>query len=291
MAALTGLITEAHYRKHRARKRSGEETRKDPILKAPGSAEKHSIKKDQSSLDRQLASEQGRDDPDILILKHKGSTYTFKFPPSSVVNGFLLVGDLRQRAAKEYGVEDASRVSLVFKGKSLKFDTRACKDEGLRFGAEVLCVIKRTPYEELEFLTNKLQTELIPQGLEFISNAPEDTKKRDFEYSKISETILTQILMKSDAVDTAGDENAQTMRRKLAKEAQGFLDVLDSAANKDSPAAWHADFIEQKQDTDALPIRPSFSEKRSFGSKLRKSSTRDADDPEDLALSDDESLT
>lgn len=284
------IITEAHYRKHRARKKSGEEPHKDPILKTPGSAEKHKIK-DQSRLDKKLASEQGRDDPDILILKHKGSTYRFKFPPSSVVDGSLLVGDLRQRAAKEFGVDDASRVSLVFKGKSLKFDTRACKDEGLRFGAEVLCVIKRTPYEELEFLTNKLRTELMPQGLDFISNTPEDIKKRDFEYNKISETILTQILMKSDAVDTVGDENAQMMRRELAKEAQGFLDVLDSAANKDSPAAWHADFIEQKQDTDALPLRPSLSKRRSFGSRLRKSSPREDYDPEDLALSDNESPT
>ena len=256
-------------------------------MKAPGSSEKP-ITKDQSKLEGCLAEEQGRDDPDVLILKHKGSTYTFKFPPSSIADGSLLVGDLRQQAAKEFGVEDASRVSLVYKGKSLKFDTRACQEEGLRLRSEVLCVIKRTPYEELEFLTNKFRTELVPQGLEFISNTPDEAKKRDLEYNKISETILTQILMKSDAVDIEEDGNAQTMRKVLIEEAQGFLDVLDSAAKKDSPAAWHADFIEPKKATDSFPLRPSFSDKRSSGSNLRRSSTRDGDDPEDLALSDDE---
>lgn len=250
--------------------------RTDPILKGrrPLTPQKT---KDQSKLEVDLANEQGRDDPDVLILKHKGSTYIFKFPPSSMADGSLLVGDLRQRAAKEFGAEAASRVSLVYKGKSLKFDTRACQEEGLRYRSEVLCVIKRTPSEELEFLSNKLRAELIPQGLEFISNTPEDIKKRDFEYNKISETILTQIIMKSDAVDTEGDENARNMRKELAKEAQGFLDDLDLAANKDSPAAWHADFIEQKQESGSVPARPSFSDKRSFGPKLHRSSTKDGD--------------
>jgi len=259
-------------------------------LRAPGPSEK-AVTKDQSKLEGDLADKQGRDDPDVLILKHKGSTYIFKFPPSSIADGSLLVGDLRQQAAKEFGVEDASRVSLVYRGKSLKYDTRACREEGLRLRSELLCVIKRTPYEELEFLANKFRTELVPQGLEFISDTPDETKQRDFEYNKISETILTQILMKSDAVDIEGDENAQRMRKELTREAQGFLDVLDAAAKKDSPAAWHADFIEQKNETGPHPVRPSFSNKHSSGSKLRRSSTRDGDDPEDLALSDDEIIT
>lgn len=280
---------EPHHRRHRPRKRSGEVPHADPVLKAPGSSEK-AVTKDQSKLEGDLADKQGRDDPDILILKHKGSTYIFKFPPSSIANGSLLVGDLRQQAAKEFGIEDASRVSLVYRGKSLKYDTRGCQEEGLRFRSEVLCVIKRTPYEELKFLSNKFRTELVPQGLEFVSDTPDEAKKRDFEYNKITETILTQILMKSDAIDIEGDENAQNMRKELAQEAQAFLDVLDSL-QKDSPAAWHADFIERKDETEPLPVRLSFSNQRSSGSKLRSSSTRDGDDPEDLALSDDEILT
>jgi len=281
--------TEASHRKHRPRQKSGEEPQTDPILKVVGSSEK-AITKDQSKLEGELAAKQGRDDPDILILKHKGSTYMFKFPPSSIADGWLLVGDLRHQAAKEFGIEDASKVLLVHKGKRLKFDTRPCQEEGLEFRSEVLCVMKRTPYEEVEFLSNKFRTELVPQGLEFISDTPDDARKRDLEYKKISETILAQIVMQLDEIDPRGDDDVRNMRRQLITEVQSFLEDLDRAANKDSPAAWHADFIEPKKEMGPLPIRPSFSDQHSSGSRLRRRSTRDVDDPEDLALSDDETM-
>jgi hypothetical protein len=234
---------------------------------------------DQNNSESPFADEQGGDDPDIIILKHKGSTYISKFPPFSIAEGSSLIGHLRQRAAKEFGIEDASRVTLVYSGKTLKSDTRMCHEEGLRMGSEVLCVIKRTASEEVDFLSNKFHTELLPQGLELISNTPIEAKRREFEYKKISETIMTQILLKADVIEAEGDKDLRMMRKALVKEVQSFLNNLDLAAKKDEPSAWHADFIPQKQETGPLQARPSLPDRatRSFGSTIRRSSTRDGE--------------
>lgn len=217
-------------------------------------------------------------------MRHKGSLYKLKFPAFSLAEGQTLVGHLRQQAAIEFDVEETSRVTLVYQGKTLKSDTRTCHEEGLKMRSEVLCVVKRTPLEEIDFLTHKFRTELVPQGLEFISNTPTDAKKRDLEYRRSSETILTQVLLKSDAVDTEGDSEARLRRKELVKEVQGFLADLDKAANRDVPSAWHADFIEPKQTpgvrrlSATLQGRPAAT--RSRTSKLGRSDSNENATPE-----------
>lgn len=222
----------------------------------------------QSKFEMDSEDEPGNDEPDIIVVRHKGSIYKLKFPAFSLAEGLTLVGHLRQQAAIHFDVEDVSRVTLVFQGKTLKTDARTCHEEGLKMRSEVLCVVKRTPIEEIDFLFHKFRTELVPQGLEFISNTPADAKKRDIEYRKISETILTQILLKSDAVYTEGDLAARMRRKEIVQEVQGFLNDLDIAAKRDAPSAWHADFIELKQTpgsrriSTALPGKPALTSSR-----------------------------
>ena len=228
----------------------------------------------QSKFEMDSEDDPGNDEPDIIVVRHKGSLYKLKFPAFSLAEGLTLVGHLRQQAATEFDVEDASRVTLVYQGKTLKSDVRTCHEEGLKMRSEVLCVVKRTAIEELDFLTHKFRTELVPQGIEFISNTPTDAKKRDLEYRRSSETILTQILLKSDAVDTEGDSEARMRRKELIKEVQGFLTDLDKASNRDVPSAWHADFIESKQTAGtrrtSIPLTGRPATTRSRSSKLGK---------------------
>ena len=232
----------------------------------------------QSKFEMDSEDDPGNDEPDIIVVRHKGSLYKLKFPAFSIAEGLTLVGHLREQAAREFDVEDASRVTLVYQGKTLKVDAKTCHEEGLKMRSEVLCVVKRTSIEEIDFLTNKFRTELVPQGLEFISNTPADAKKRDLEYRRNSETILTQILLKSDAVETEGDMDARMRRKELVVEVQGFLHDLDVAAKRDEPSNWHADYIEAKQNTGTrrtsttLPGRPSPILSRS--STLGKSDSR-----------------
>lgn len=84
--------------------------------------------------------------PDILILKHRGTTYPLHFPAFSIGEGVLRVGELRRYAAQETGTSDPRRVKLLYKGKVLKDDAVACREEGLKQNSELMCVVE-TPMD------------------------------------------------------------------------------------------------------------------------------------------------
>ena len=265
-----------HHRK--SYRKSGDSIEADSTLQEQHPTSYH------SKFEIDSEDEPGNDEPDIIIVRHKSSLYKLKFPAFSLAEGLTLIGDLRQQAAQEFDVEDASRVTLVFQGKTLKIDSRSCHEEGLKMRSEVLCGVTTTPIQQIDFLSQKFRTDLVPQGLEFIANTPSDPKKRDLEYRRNSETILTQILLKSDAVDTEGDMDARMKRKELVKEVQIFLNDLDMAAKRDIPSAWHANFIEQRltpevrRTSTALPGRPTLASLRS--QKLSKSGSMNDSSPE-----------
>ena len=83
--------------------------------------------------------------PDILILRHKGTFYPLHFPAFSIAEGDLKVAELRRCAARETGCNDERRIKLLYKGKALKDDRRACRDEGLKQNSEIMCVVSASP--------------------------------------------------------------------------------------------------------------------------------------------------
>ncbi|KYG46183.1 hypothetical protein M433DRAFT_134077 [Acidomyces richmondensis BFW] len=86
-----------------------------------------------------------------------------------------------------------------------------------------------TPLEKLKALQNTLSS-YIPQVRSFIADPPRDAHKREFEYKRLSETILAQVLLKLDAVETEGDTDTRTRRKELVRETQAILQELDAAA-------------------------------------------------------------
>lgn len=277
--------------------------------------------------------------PDVLILKHKGATYRLHFQAFDISEGVLKVGDLRRTAANELNVDDPRRVKLLYKGKSLREDRRACKDEGLKQNSELLCVVSSDPYprddgnessssassemitsgldpgprvdvdgtiidrgeprkrkghragrkkktrdspitsprdsghlgppngvpssttrnpspgprgvpapapsqpthpprkpstpaEALAMIADTFHATLLPQVHGFMQHPPKDEKSRDFEYKKLSESILTQTLMKLDGVETEGNEGLRAKRKELVTEAQGWLNDMDRMMGK-----------------------------------------------------------
>lgn len=305
--------------------------------------------------------------PDILVLKHRGITYPLHLPAFSIGEGDLTVGELRRLAAKETKTEDSRRVKLLYKGKLLKDDTRACRDEGLKQQSEIMCVISepgshedadssdsadseemlenglggprvevdgtirasggsdhskprrrksghrsgrrkknpnhqgtsssntsprgsssflspitdpsipplgssqesrlpsrapsparpptastappphsmssspkpphspakpKTPFETLDAISYNYHAILLPKCISFTTHPPTDEKTRDFEYKKLSETVLQQVLLKLDAVVTDGDEELRAKRKHLVKETQDMLSKLDKISKE-----------------------------------------------------------
>lgn len=284
--------------------------------------------------------------PDILVLKHRGTTYPLHLPAYSIAEGILRVGELRRLAAKETKTEDTHRVKLLYKGKILKDDNRACRDEGLKQNSELMCVISeaghlgsredvessdsadseemlendiggprvevdgtirgvdtrtkrkghrggrrkksnrdgslgpsnsttprdsgflsptdsipprstspapravsparhqpnsnaqqappptsppkpKTPFETLDAISQTFHNTFVPKCLHFTNETPSDPKVRDLEYKKLSESILAQIILKLDAVETDGDEVLRAKRKQLVRETQEMLTELD----------------------------------------------------------------
>jgi hypothetical protein len=88
--------------------------------------------------------------PDIIILKHRGTTYPLHFPAFTIGEGQLRVGELRKNAARQTGAGDPARIKLLYKGKVLKDDAVACREEGLKQNSELMAVITDISHSEDE---------------------------------------------------------------------------------------------------------------------------------------------
>ena len=78
---------------------------------------------------------------DILLLKHKTTVHTLRFPAHSIEDGLVTVGDVRRRAAfvTWWGHED-HRVTLFYQNKRLRRNQNSCRDEGIKHHSEIMCV-------------------------------------------------------------------------------------------------------------------------------------------------------
>ncbi|KAJ5629739.1 Zinc finger C2H2 [Penicillium herquei] len=92
----------------------------------------------------------------------------------------------------------------------------------------------RTPMEQVSALTIYLRRDITPYYEELMNNPPSDTKMLDFEYRRLGETILAQVMLKGDSIDTNGDPIVRNARKILYKEAQALLNMLDQKYGRDS---------------------------------------------------------
>ena len=83
---------------------------------------------------------------------------------------------------------------------------------------------------QVSALAGWLQQEVVPLVDEYVADPPTDPKKRDFEYKKLSETILAQVMLKADGIEPDGDATIRNARKALIKDAQAALNKLDTIA-------------------------------------------------------------
>jgi BAG domain/Ubiquitin family len=83
---------------------------------------------------------------------------------------------------------------------------------------------------KVDQLASTFHTQWVPKCVQFLLHPPSDPKQRDQEHRKLSESILAQIMLKADDIDTEGDLQARTDRKKLVVEINDMFKRLDAAA-------------------------------------------------------------
>lgn len=83
------------------------------------------------------------------------------------------------------------------------------------------------PMKQLDDIANEFVSKWLPLCDSYLLDPPTDSKKREDEHRKISETIMQQILLKLDCVETDGIADVRMRRKGLVQHVQETLKKLD----------------------------------------------------------------
>ncbi|KAH6889691.1 BAG domain-containing protein [Thelonectria olida] len=85
------------------------------------------------------------------------------------------------------------------------------------------------PMKVLHELASEFNTKWLPLCDQYCASTPPDSKKREEEHRKLSETVMQQIILKLDGVDSEGIPEVRTRRKELVQHVQATLKRMDIA--------------------------------------------------------------
>lgn len=87
-----------------------------------------------------------------------------------------------------------------------------------------------TPLGKLQALSNNFHSQWLPLCKKFITNPPSDSQARTKEHRKLSESVMTHITLKADAIEIDGNSDARQFRKNLINEVNETMKKLDAIA-------------------------------------------------------------
>lgn len=94
-------------------------------------------------------------------------------------------------------------------------------------GASAAAAVPGGPVDKINSIGQHFEDKLLPLCLKFTASPPSDPKKREDEHRRISETVMQQVILKLDGVETEGQDEARAKRRELVRHVQGILKDMD----------------------------------------------------------------
>ncbi|KAL7785479.1 BAG domain-containing protein [Trichoderma ceciliae] len=83
--------------------------------------------------------------------------------------------------------------------------------------------------QKLDEISDDFHLQWLPLCRDYVDATPKDAKKRDEEHRKLSESIMQQIILKLDGVETEGVDEIRQRRKDLVRRVQEVLKQLDVA--------------------------------------------------------------
>jgi len=85
-----------------------------------------------------------------------------------------------------------------------------------------------TALAKVEAIAANFNYQLVPRCIAFMQAPPEEKDKMEYEHKSLTETILRQVLLKVDAVDTKADKEAKAKQKGLVRDVERWFNRLDS---------------------------------------------------------------